>query len=97
MIGQEDKRTNNRTMIPALKNNAAAGYKGAFDRCRSIGFFRCKKAGGGGGGPYCPSWDDDPSQGYHQHRSCVPSLLLMLCFASSYILMHLTRCQSADF
>ena len=28
MVGQEDKRTNNRTMLPALKNNAAAGYKG---------------------------------------------------------------------
>ena len=28
MIGREDKRTNNRTMLPALKNNAAAGYQG---------------------------------------------------------------------
>ena len=28
MVGREDKRTNNRTMLPALKNNAAAGYKG---------------------------------------------------------------------
>ena len=28
MIGRENKRTNNRTMLPALKNNAAAGYKG---------------------------------------------------------------------
>ena len=28
MVGREDKRTNNRTMFPALKNNAAAGYKG---------------------------------------------------------------------
>ena len=28
MVGQEDKRTNNRTMFPALKNNAAAGYQG---------------------------------------------------------------------
>ena len=27
MVGQEDKRTNNRTMFPALKNSAAAGYK----------------------------------------------------------------------
>ena len=27
MVGGEDKRTNNRTMIPTLKNNAAAGYK----------------------------------------------------------------------
>ena len=28
MVGREDKRTNNRTMLPALKNNAAAGYQG---------------------------------------------------------------------
>ena len=28
MVGQEDKRTNNRTMLPAIKNNAAAGYQG---------------------------------------------------------------------
>ena len=28
MVGREDKRTNNRTMFPALKNNAAAGYQG---------------------------------------------------------------------
>ena len=28
MIGRKDKRTNNRTMLPALKNNAAAGYQG---------------------------------------------------------------------
>ena len=28
MVGREDKRTNNRTMLPTLKNNAAAGYKG---------------------------------------------------------------------
>ena len=28
MIGREHKRTNNRTMLPALKNNAAAGYQG---------------------------------------------------------------------
>ena len=28
MIGREDKRTNNRTMLPTLKNNAAAGYQG---------------------------------------------------------------------
>ena len=28
MVGGEDKRTNNRTMIPTLKNNAAAGYQG---------------------------------------------------------------------
>ena len=27
MVGREDKRTNNRTMLPILKNNAAAGYK----------------------------------------------------------------------
>ena len=27
MVGQEGKRTNNRTMFPGLKNNAAAGYK----------------------------------------------------------------------
>ena len=27
MVGRENKRTNNRTMFPALKNNAAAGYK----------------------------------------------------------------------
>ena len=28
MVGREDKRTNNRTMFSALKNNTAAGYKG---------------------------------------------------------------------
>ena len=28
MIGWENERTNNRTMIPALRNNAAAGYQG---------------------------------------------------------------------
>ena len=28
-VGQEDKRTNNRTMFPSLKNNAAAGYQGS--------------------------------------------------------------------
>ena len=27
MVGRENKRTNNGTMFPALKNNAAAGYK----------------------------------------------------------------------
>ena len=32
MVGREDKRTNNRTMIPALKNNTAAGYKGPVKR-----------------------------------------------------------------
>ena len=28
MVGREDKRTNNSTMLPTLKNNAAAGYQG---------------------------------------------------------------------
>ena len=28
MVGREDKGTNNRTMLPILKNNAAAGYQG---------------------------------------------------------------------
>ena len=28
MVGRENKRTNNRTMFPTLKNNAAAGYQG---------------------------------------------------------------------
>ena len=28
MVGREHKRTNNRTMFPALKNNVAAGYQG---------------------------------------------------------------------
>ena len=28
MIGREDKRTNNTTMLPTLKNNAAAGFQG---------------------------------------------------------------------
>ena len=28
MIGQEDKRTNNRTMLPTVKYNAAAGFQG---------------------------------------------------------------------
>ena len=28
MVGREDKRTNNRTMLPTLKNNASAGYQG---------------------------------------------------------------------
>ena len=28
MVGREDKRTNNRTVLPALKNNAATGYQG---------------------------------------------------------------------
>ena len=32
MAGQEDKKTNNRTMLPALKNNAAAGYQGPMKR-----------------------------------------------------------------
>ena len=27
MVGREGKRTNNRTMLPALKNNAATGYQ----------------------------------------------------------------------
>ena len=29
IVCQEDKRANNRTIFPALKNNAAAGYKGS--------------------------------------------------------------------
>ena len=29
MVGREDKRTSNRTMLPTLKNNAAAGYQGS--------------------------------------------------------------------
>ena len=28
MVGRKDKRTNNRTIFPPQKNNAAAGYKG---------------------------------------------------------------------
>ena len=28
MVDREDKRTNNRTMPPTLKNNSAAGYQG---------------------------------------------------------------------
>ena len=28
MIGRENKRTNNKTMFPTLKNNATAGYQG---------------------------------------------------------------------
>ena len=28
MVGREAKTTNNRTIFPTLKNNAAAGYKG---------------------------------------------------------------------
>ena len=28
LVGQEHKRTNNRTMLPTLKTNAAAGYPG---------------------------------------------------------------------
>ena len=28
MVGREDKKTNNRAMLPTLKNNAAAGYQG---------------------------------------------------------------------
>ena len=28
MVGRGDKRTNNRTVFPSLKNNAAAGYQG---------------------------------------------------------------------
>ena len=28
MVGREDKRANNRTMLPTLKNNAATGYQG---------------------------------------------------------------------
>ena len=28
MVGREDKRTNDRTMFPALKNNVVAGYQG---------------------------------------------------------------------
>ena len=41
MVGREEKRTNDRKMLPALKNNAAAGYKlgssenRAFEKCRS--------------------------------------------------------------
>ena len=43
MIGREDKRKNNRTMLQALQNNAAAGYQGpvknrAFKRCMSTVF-----------------------------------------------------------
>ena len=29
MVGGEDKRENNRTVLPILKNSAAAGYKGS--------------------------------------------------------------------
>ena len=29
MVGLKNKRTNNRTMLPTLKNNAAAGYQGS--------------------------------------------------------------------
>ena len=29
MVGREDKRTNHRTMFPTLKDNEAAGDKGA--------------------------------------------------------------------
>ena len=32
MVGREDKRTNNRTMFPALKHNAATGYQGPVKR-----------------------------------------------------------------
>ena len=28
MVGQKNERTNNRTMIPTLENNAASGYQG---------------------------------------------------------------------
>ena len=28
VVGQEDKRMNNRTILPTLRNNAAAGYQG---------------------------------------------------------------------
>ena len=28
IVGRENKRTNNGTMFPALKNNAATGYQG---------------------------------------------------------------------
>ena len=28
MVGRRAKRTNNRTVLPALKTNAAAGYQG---------------------------------------------------------------------
>ena len=28
IVGRENKRTNNRTMFPSLKNNAAAAYQG---------------------------------------------------------------------
>ena len=28
MVGREDKTTNNRTMLPTLKTNAATGYQG---------------------------------------------------------------------
>ena len=28
MVGREHKRTNNRKMLPTLKDNAAAGYQG---------------------------------------------------------------------
>ena len=28
MIGRENKRTNNETILPAVKNNAVAGYNG---------------------------------------------------------------------
>ena len=28
MVDREDKRSNNRTMLPTLKNNTAAGYQG---------------------------------------------------------------------
>ena len=38
MVGREDKRSNNRTMIPALKNNAAVGYQGPVKIELSTGF-----------------------------------------------------------
>ena len=42
MVGREDKRTNNRTMFPALKINATAGYQGPvkIDLLKGAGLLR---------------------------------------------------------
>ena len=48
MVGREDKRTNNRTMFSALKNNAAAGYQGPvkIELLKSTGLLQKKKKKG---------------------------------------------------
>ena len=69
MVGREDRWTNNRTMFPAVKNNAAAGYQGRvtielfkglglpFQTCNLIGWSKIVRDGAirqlNGKGKFC--------------------------------------------